>query len=493
MKTLLLFLAGIISIVSFGQDGSLDTSFGNGGVVVTDLYEGLNYSSAVIEQLDGKVISGGFSFVNSTEENALFRYNLDGTVDTSFGDNGVLITPVVGNLDLNFQQGNKLIVSGSVDHSTGNISLFRYLSDGTHDNTFATNGVLTTDLPNGNLYKINLFDDDSFLLTGSYNANNIFFIVFQKYLNNGTLDINFGNNGTMIYEIGPPNSIIYNIKINSNSIYILTGKQSYDDFVINVLKFSENYILDDNYGTNGIATLNIEIIPGNSQRSIAFDLFNDGSIYLAGAHGNCQDLYKAFHAKLKPDGEKDTSFGNNGVQLLTSSYYMPEQIIIQENNRILVAGNISDCFEWSFATISRYFSGGFEDTSFNLEDDGQEVFFDDMQILADGKIIMVGTTPWYNGNFGSDFAIVKYNNNVLSLPEYENQKTAIYPNPSSGVFTIERESFSEIMPYQISDITGKTIASGELTEKQSQLNLSAVQSGIYFLKTSNGVFRLLKN
>ena len=479
--------------MAFGQDGGLDTSFGDGGIVVTDLYEGLNYSSAVIEQLDGKVISGGFSFVNSTEENALFRYNLDGTVDTSFGDNGVLITPVVGNLDLNFQQGNKLIVSGSVDHSTGNISLFRYLSDGTLDNTFATNGVLTTDLPNGNLYKINLFDDDSFLLTGSYNANNIFFIVFQKYLNNGTLDTSFGNNGTIINEIGYPNSFIDEVKIHSNSVYVLAPKQSYNDFVVSVLKFTEDYVLDGNFGTNGIATTSIEIIPGNSQKSIAFDLFDDGSIYLAGGHGNCDDFYMAFHAKLKPDGEKDTSFGNNGVQVLSSNYYMPEQVIIQENNRVLIAGNVSECFEWSFATISRYFSGGFEDASFNLQDDGQEVFFDDMQILADGKIIMVGTTPWYNGNFGSDFAIVRYNNNALSISEFENQITTIYPNPSTGIFNIEREIFSEKTPFKITDITGKTIVSGDLTEKQSQIDLASAQSGVYFLKIQNSVFRLLKN
>jgi len=493
MKTLLLFLAGILCFVSYAQDGSLDTSFGNGGVVVRDLHESSNFSSAVIEQLDGKVISGGFSFVNSTEENALFRYNLDGTVDTSFGDNGVLITPIVGNLDLNFQQGNKLIVSGSVDHSTGNISVFRYLSDGSLDNTFATNGVLTTDLPNGNLYKITLFDDDSFLLIGSYNANNIFFIVFQKYLNNGTLDTSFGNNGRIINQIGSPDSFIDEVKIHSNSVYVLAPKQSYNDFVVSVLKFTEDYVLDGNFGTNGIATTSIEIIPGNSQKSIAFDLFDDGSIYLVGGHGNCDDFYMAFHAKLKPDGEKNTSFGNNGVQVLSSNYYMPEQVIIQENDRVLIAGNVSECFEWSFATISRYFSGGFEDASFNLQDDGQEVFFDDMQILADGKIIMVGTTPWYNGNFGSDFAIVRYNNNALSISEFENQKTTIYPNPSNGVFTIERDLFSENTSFQITDITGKIIAKGELNDTQTQIDFSVAQAGVYFLKTADGVFRLLKN
>jgi hypothetical protein len=60
------------------------------------------------------------------------------------------------------------------------------------------------------------------------------------------------------------------------------------------------------------------------------------------------------------------------------------------------------------------------------------------------------------------------------------------------MFTIER-GFSEMDTYQITDITGKIISQGELAEKQTQINFSAAQSGVYFLKTSHGIFRLLKN
>jgi hypothetical protein len=74
----------------------------------------------------------------------------------------------------------------------------------------------------------------------------------------------------------------------------------------------------------------------------------------------------------------------------------------------------------------------------------------------------------------------------------ENRKTTIYPNPSNGVFTIEHKFF-EPMAYQITDITGKKIALGELNDTQTQIDLSSAQSGVYFLKISNGIFRLLKN
>jgi uncharacterized delta-60 repeat protein len=405
MKALLLFIVGITSLVSFAQDGSLDTSFGDFGSVVVDYQEENNFSTTVIEQSDGKVITGGFSYINSTEENSLFRYNIDGTIDTSFGDNGILITPVVGNL--NFQENDKLIVSGATDNITGNLSLIRYLSNGTIDNSFATNGVLNTDLPAGHLYKINLLNDDSILLTGAINDSNMFSVVFQKYLPNGALDISFGNNGTIINEIGPSSYTIQKVAESSNNIYMLAKRQSDTDFEFIVIKFTENFIVDNNYGINGISTFDFGEMPQFSSNVATFGILNDDSIYIAGGYGGCQNSFEAFHAKLKPNGEKDNSFGNNGIRALSSNFYFPKQVIIQENNRVLIAGNVSDCFEWSFATISRYFSDGFEDNSFNFQDDGQEIFFDDMQILADGKIIMVGTTPWYTGDFGSDFGIVR--------------------------------------------------------------------------------------
>ena len=112
-------------------------------------------------------------------------------------------------------------------------------------------------------------------------------------------------------------------------------------------------------------------------------------------------------------------------------------------------------------------------------------------VQTDGKIVGAGITAPLSGP--QNILVARFNNSQLSVPNFKNQKTTIYPNPSNGIFTIERELFSENEQYEITDIAGKTIASGELTEKQSQLNLTAAQSGVYFLKTSNSIFRLLKN
>jgi hypothetical protein len=111
-------------------------------------------------------------------------------------------------------------------------------------------------------------------------------------------------------------------------------------------------------------------------------------------------------------------------------------------------------------------------------------------LQEDGKIISLGTTFWYNGI--EDIVLLRHNNNPLSVPEFEINKITIYPNPSNGIFTIEHKFF-EPTAYQITDITGKMIGKGELVKKQTQIDLSSAQSGVYFLKTSSGVFRLLKD
>ena len=190
-----------------------------------------------------------------------------------------------------------------------------------------------------------------------------------------------------------------------------------------------------------------------------------------------------------PDGSFDASFGNNGYINPNRNNFIISGI--EENQRLLVFGELTDFFEGGGPFfINRYHLGGHLDTGFNFTINSSEYFVSSMLIQQDGKIVCLASTAWYNGQ--EDIIIERRVNDPLSSPEFQNKRTTIYPNPSNGIFTIERE-FPETSEYQITDIIGKIIASGELTEKQSKLNLSSVQSGVYFLKTSSSVFRLLKN
>ncbi len=190
--------------------------------------------------------------------------------------------------------------------------------------------------------------------------------------------------------------------------------------------------------------------------------------------------------KLFSNATLDQNFGNGGkIDGFAGSY-------VQNNGRIILTSNFYDFEGGITLAYSRFFPNGNLDSSFQFNSNYAELGSAGFLPLNSGKFLIIGTDIWYNGP-PINIILQRFNNSPLSTPEFQNQKTTIYPNPSNGIFTIEREIFSEATVYQITDITGKTIATGELGDKQTQIDLSAAQSGVYFLRTSNGVFRLFKN
>ena len=81
------------------QGGGLDMSFGNNGIVTTDL-GGTDHADAIVIQPDGKILVAGQKDLSVPSDIALVRYNTDGSLDNTFGINGHVITDVTGNSDV---------------------------------------------------------------------------------------------------------------------------------------------------------------------------------------------------------------------------------------------------------------------------------------------------------------------------------------------------------------------------------------------------------
>src|SRR5205823_14849260 len=138
-------------------NGSLDTSFGNGGIVTTSFPGQGSYAFALALQSDGKIIAAGTDYVNfSSEDNSdtdfgLERYNPDGTPDTTFGNGGQVTTDFDGFNDDAFsvliQPDGKIVAVGSAKNPTNyyDFAAVRYLANGTIDTTFGVAGNVRTD------------------------------------------------------------------------------------------------------------------------------------------------------------------------------------------------------------------------------------------------------------------------------------------------------------------------------------------------------------
>src|SRR5262245_684540 len=146
----LLGVALILLIVVPGPlqaaDGDLDTTFGSGGIVITD-FGGDDVANAVALQSDGKIVAAGRTLFGGVSSFALGRYNSDGSLDTTFGTVGKVTTDSLGDaFALSIRSDGKIVVAGGRTQSPSTFVLARYNSDGSLDTTFGAGGkVVRTD------------------------------------------------------------------------------------------------------------------------------------------------------------------------------------------------------------------------------------------------------------------------------------------------------------------------------------------------------------
>jgi uncharacterized delta-60 repeat protein len=136
------------------NNGTPDTSFGNGGMVTTDFAGGENQAFGLAVQPDGKLVAAGYAEVGAGDDIALARYNPDGSPDGGFGSGGQVTTDFgsTGNTAraVVVQPGGKILVGG--DAELGGIDGFvlaRYDSAGKLDHGFGVDGIITTNFAGG--------------------------------------------------------------------------------------------------------------------------------------------------------------------------------------------------------------------------------------------------------------------------------------------------------------------------------------------------------
>ena len=174
--------------------GDLDTSFGNGGKVVTDFgsYEGV----AAIANQDGKIVAGG---TTDGEDFALARYKSDGTPDTTFSTDGKVTTDFgsyEGIAALAIQDG-KIVAGGTTDGE--DFVLARYDTNGVLDTTFGNGGKVITDFGSYEGIAAIAIQDGKIVAGGTTNGEDF---ALARYNTNGALDTTFSNDGRVITDFG---------------------------------------------------------------------------------------------------------------------------------------------------------------------------------------------------------------------------------------------------------------------------------------------------
>jgi uncharacterized delta-60 repeat protein len=398
-------------IIVQSMSGDLDLTFGTGGKVTTDFSKKSEAAVAVLVQPDGKIVAGGSSGPFGVDF-ALARYNPDGTLDTSFGSGGRVTTNLGGAcflLALALQADGKIVAAGGVSSSDPfNIfTVARYRTDGTLDPAFGISGRAASINVFGENYVLGLaIQRDRKIVAGGD-------FILARYNAEGTLDTSFGAGGIVLP--GAYNQVVAVGLQSDQKIIIGVSKVNFakneEDFV--VARFRSNGVLDTSFGTGGFS----DFTPFQSPVHLTSIVVQPDDAIIAGGllFGG---LVRTFAlVRYTPNGKLDTSFGTNGT--VTTSFIGSSQLAalaLQRDGKIIAAGKTTktnDPFSFDFALV-RYSSDGSLDSGFGNGGRIRTTFSNDddvanaVAVQPDGKIVAAGST--FSIQTENDFALARYNN-----------------------------------------------------------------------------------
>lgn len=278
-----------LTLVRFTKNGKLDESFGNGGLIVTEISNRKEIGESVAIQPDGKIISVGTTHHDPNFDIFLVRYDELGQLDPYFGLGGIVITDINSGHDLGkslaIQKDGKLIVAGFT-YSQDNfcMTLLRYDSNGKLDSTFAKSGIAITNI-NSRIGKLDLAlqNDGKIILIGPSEVDNTHHFTVVRFNNNGSLDESFGNNGitkTIIGDFSEAESVA----LDSYGNIVVAGTSGLESQAFVVAMYSQTGILDPGFGLNGILEINFN--KNSVDRAHSLIIENDGKIIVAGETTN---------------------------------------------------------------------------------------------------------------------------------------------------------------------------------------------------------------
>jgi len=229
--------------------GDLDSTFDGDGKVTTD-FGGSGSSTqsigALALQPDGKIVAAGTGYEDGSSHFALARYQADGSLDPTFDGNGKVTTGLnpytnVAVRALALQPDGKILVAGAGDgdnSDTINFALIRYNADGSLDSSFGDEGKL---IPGFDFFYLKTFilqPDGKIVVAGNppYDSGtNDFTLV--RYEANGSLDLTFGGDGKVTTDFGGTADVANALALQPDGKLVAAGVR-YEPLALEPYKFA---------------------------------------------------------------------------------------------------------------------------------------------------------------------------------------------------------------------------------------------------------------
>lgn len=270
------------ALARYEPDGSLDTTFGTGGKVATAIGPGTDLANAVALQPDGKIILAGWSRrvargAPSGFDFALARFNPDGSLDQSFGTAGKVTTAIAGAWGdaLALQPDGKIVLAGAAQTPAlqDRFALARYNPDGSLDTSFGAGGVVMTAISeHASISSLALQPDGKLVAAGAECGARCYEGVdfaLARYNPDGSLDTSFGSAGIVTTAIGLRTSGAHAVALQPDGKIVVAGFGGLPTFFA-LARYTVNGALDPSFGAGGkVMTSFICVVPRLKGRSLA--------------------------------------------------------------------------------------------------------------------------------------------------------------------------------------------------------------------------------
>ena len=392
----------------------LDATFGTGGKATTTGFGGDRSSMAL--QADGKVVVVGGTFTAFV----LARFDLDGTLDGSFGQGGLVTTNIGGGfsqeeaLGVAIQPDDMIVVAGYSNRD--DVTVARYRPGGQLDDTFGTAGVVTGTAV-GIANDVTIHPDGGIVIAGRASVaapqgDDFDDLFVARLLDNGGPDLSFGLGGQVVTNVGGLNNQAENVVVQpADGMIVVSGSSRNPggsgvgiDHHTDIVRYRLDGQPDPDFGNGGTLTLDAFV---GADLAIQPD---DGRLLLVGTADTTPpgsppgSVTELSVMRLEPNGTPDLTFGDNGtanvsVTARSSPTGVPGRdtgaaIALQPDGRIVVAGATGG-INPDFA-IARLLEDGTPDTDFTDSGVMTIDFFgftdvgESVAVTDDGKIVVAG-------------------------------------------------------------------------------------------------------
>ncbi len=389
------------TLVRYNPDGSIDSSFGKSGIVVTEIKD-FSQIYTLSLQNDGKIVAAG----TSDGKYAVVRYHPDGNIDRGFGKNGKFVS----GFDADFGLIKKIIITddGKIlaagyhsirDGKTekySDMSVIRLNSDGTPDYSFGRGGITLINVTGGihRAYSLAAQSDGKIIVAGICDL----YYIIARLNQDGSIDQDFGEfyDGFSLKETGSGDTMSLEIIVSDDDKSVLVGISGN---IVTRLTYNKYgiYVDDTSIDTSSRKYLTQY---GPYFEANAIKILNDIDIITAGTTAENREFLSFALLKLSFDNSEITQKPRTiTTNISQRGPDVANAIAVQNDGKIILGGSAA----YDFALV-RYNTDGSTDSSFGAHgvittQIGSEDVIQALVIQSDGKIIAGGYSDTTSGKF----------------------------------------------------------------------------------------------